>query len=105
MSQVDLKNLSLEELANIQKNAGDLIKTRQKEEVRNAYVQFQQIAKSLGVSVEDIVKAGKSVKNKRPAKYQNPANKAQTWSGQGRKPQWLEAELAKGKKLDSFLIK
>ena len=94
MSQVDLKNLSLEELANIQKNAGDLIKSRQKEEIKNAYVQFQEI-----------VKAGKSVKNKRPAKYQNPADKSQTWSGQGRKPQWLEAELSKGKTLESFLIK
>lgn len=105
MSQVDLKNLSLEELANLQKNAGDLIKSRQKEEVKNAYVQFQQIAKSLGVSIEDILKAGKAVKNKRPAKYENPADKTQTWSGQGRKPQWLEAELAKGKSLESFLIK
>lgn len=105
MSQVDLKNLSLEELANIQKNAGDLIKSRQKEEIKNAYVQFQEIAKSLGVSVEEIVKAGKGIKNKRPAKYQNPADKSQTWSGQGRKPQWLEAELSKGKTLESFLIK
>lgn len=105
MSQVDLKNLSLEQLADLQKNAGDLIKSRQKEEVKNAYLQFQEIAKSLNVSVDDIVKAGKGIKNKRPAKYRNPADSAQTWSGQGRKPQWLEAELAKGKSIESFLIK
>lgn len=104
MSQINLDNLSVEQLASIQKDAQALIKSKQKEQIGEAYVQFQQIAKSLGVTVEEIVKAGKGVKNKRPAKYQNPADKSQTWSGQGRKPQWLVAALEKGKKLEDFLL-
>lgn len=105
MSQVDLNKLSLEELASIQKEANAVIKAKQKEQVHEAYAQFQAIAKSLGLSIEEIIKTGKSAKTKRPAKYRNPQNAKESWSGQGRKPRWLEEQLAKGKKLEDFLIK
>lgn len=105
MSQVDLNNLSLDELALLQKNAQNLMKSKKKQQIQEAYGEFQKIAKNLGVSIDDILKAGKGVKNKRPFKYQNPSNKAEGWSGQGRKPKWLTAELDKGKTLESFLIK
>lgn len=104
MSQVNLNELSSEELAQLVKAAQEEKNSRQKQEVRDAYMQFQQIAKSIGVSVEDILKIGRTIKNKRPIKYQNPQDKSQGWSGQGRKPQWLAAQLAKGKKLEDFLI-
>ncbi|MCD9032233.1 H-NS histone family protein [Luteimonas sp. Y-2-2-4F] len=38
-------------------------------------------------------------------KYRNPANKAETWTGRGKHPRWLAAEVAKGKKVEDFLIK
>ncbi len=105
MSQVDLSNLSIDELNALQKNAEQMVKAKQKQEVKNAYVEFQRIATSLGLTVEEIVKAGKGVKNKMPAKYQNPSDASQTWSGQGRKPQWVVDALAAGKSLESLLIK
>lgn len=105
MSRVDLNSLSLDELASIQKDAQNLIKTKQKQKIQEACGEFQKIAKELGVSIEDILKAGKTIKNKRPIKYQNPNNKTEVWSGQGRKPRWLVAELDKGKTLENFLIK
>jgi DNA-binding protein H-NS len=37
-------------------------------------------------------------------KYQNPKNRAETWSGRGKTPRWLKAQLRAGKKLDNFLI-
>jgi DNA-binding protein H-NS len=38
------------------------------------------------------------------AKYQNPKNPAETWSGRGKQPRWLAAELRAGEQLDNFLI-
>lgn len=105
MKSVNLEELSYDELARIQKDAESLLKAKQKDTLKQAYIQFQQIAKDLGVSVDEIIKAGKSVKNKRPAKYHNPKDTKKTWSGQGRKPLWLEDELKNGKKLEDFLIK
>lgn len=37
-----------------------------------------------------------------PAKYRNPNNLAQSWSGRGRKPAWFEAWVNNGGSLDSL---
>ena len=37
-------------------------------------------------------------------KYQNPKNPAETWSGRGKQPRWLTAQLRSGKKVNDFLI-
>lgn len=39
------------------------------------------------------------------AKYRNPVNPSEEWSGRGRQPRWLAAETAKGRALEEFLIK
>ena len=38
------------------------------------------------------------------AKYANPDDKTDTWTGRGRKPNWLLARLKKGAKLSDFAI-
>jgi DNA-binding protein H-NS len=38
------------------------------------------------------------------AKYRNPANTDEVWSGRGRMPLWLGAEIKAGKDRDDFLI-
>jgi DNA-binding protein H-NS len=40
-----------------------------------------------------------------PPKYRNPAKPSETWTGRGRQPRWMAAEVAKGKKPEDFLIK
>ncbi len=43
-------------------------------------------------------------RSKSAAKYANPDNKSETWTGRGRKPNWLVARLKKGAKMDDFAI-
>ena len=38
-------------------------------------------------------------------KFRNPAEPSQTWSGRGRQPRWLTAQLRSGKRIDDFRIK
>jgi DNA-binding protein H-NS len=50
-----------------------------------------------------------SVRRRRPypkvlPKYRNPKNPAETWSGRGKQPRWLTAQLLSGKKANDFLI-
>jgi len=40
-----------------------------------------------------------------PPKFRNTANSKETWAGRGKQPRWLSAEVAKGRKLEEFLIK
>ena len=39
------------------------------------------------------------------AKYVNPDDASETWTGRGRKPRWLSAKLKDGDKIEKFLIK
>lgn len=39
-----------------------------------------------------------------PPKYRNPANPEQTWTGRGKQPRWMAAEVSKGRKPEDFLI-
>jgi DNA-binding protein H-NS len=43
-------------------------------------------------------------KSKSYPKYANPEDRSQTWTGRGRKPNWLVARLKKGAKMDDFAI-
>lgn len=38
-------------------------------------------------------------------KYRNPSNPQETWTGRGRAPRWLQAQLDKGRKREKFLIR
>ena len=55
-------------------------------------------------AAQKVAKAGKAVKKVAP-KYRNPDDQQDTWSGRGRKPLWMVAQLKKGKKAEEFLIK
>lgn len=37
-------------------------------------------------------------------RYKNPANALETWTGRGRKPNWLTQALASGKKLEDYEV-
>ena len=37
-------------------------------------------------------------------KYQNPKDPAERWSGRGKQPNWVQAQLKAGKKLEHFLM-
>ena len=39
-----------------------------------------------------------------PAKYRNPDNSSETWSGRGHRPRWLLQQLEKGRAMSDLLI-
>jgi DNA-binding protein H-NS len=93
---------------------GDLVKL--KADVEKALVNLEQkhksdakkamedAAKKFGFSVEELVGKQKTTRSKSAAKYRNPADPKQTWSGRGRQPGWIKEGLAKGKKMSEFAI-
>jgi DNA-binding protein H-NS len=55
-----------------------------------------------------ILKAPVSVRRPYPpvsAKYQNADRPSETWSGRGKQPRWLVAQIKSGKRIDEFRIK
>jgi len=47
---------------------------------------------------------GKGLTHKGLARYANPDDRSQTWTGRGRRPDWLIARRKKGEKIEKFAI-
>ncbi len=102
---IELNSLSLKELKELQSQVAKAISSFEGRRKREALAELEEKAKALGFSLSELT--GTSATRKRSPsvpKYANPANKADTWSGRGRKPRWFAEALAKGKKPDSMAI-
>lgn len=99
--------MSLAELVSARDQIDTLIKQKKSEEANNLLKEFQERADSLGIDLNELVGTkGKKKKSgsKLPAKYQNPDNKSETWSGQGRQPKWVRNQMSQGKNLEDLAI-
>ncbi len=105
----DISNLSVEELRKLTAQAEALIESKKDQAVEEAYNQILQIAESAGMTLEQFIEYGSHKRKKTTRKaveprYRNKGNGAETWTGRGKQPRWLVAELDKGAKLEDFLI-
>ena len=105
----DISKLSVEELKRLQVEAEALIVSKKDQAIEDAYDQILAIAESVGFSVEELLELGEQKRKKTTRKaveprYRNKNNAEETWTGRGKQPRWLVAELEKGAKLEDFLI-
>ncbi len=108
---INLDSLSFDELIDLREKLEDAINARKNTEADALLTLFQQRAEAIGVSLEELVgKMGKKGRAKRAktsqgAKYANPSNRAETWTGKGRKPQWfIDATTKHGKSAEDLLL-
>lgn len=113
----DLSDMTVAELNKLARAVEKEIAAKEKRARKDALAEMKAVASKHGLALEDLIggdepakparkprKAKKAKKAKAPAKYANPADKSQTWSGRGRRPDWVNAGLAAGKSLDDFAI-
>ena len=105
---IDLNGLNVADLEALAREI-EVRKTEvEKEAKQNAYAEMLAVAEKHGVPFEEVIAlhGGKGRKSgaKAPAKYANPENPSQTWSGRGRKPAWLHEGLKAGKSVEDFEI-
>jgi DNA-binding protein H-NS len=62
-----------------------------------------ELAKLAGIFGERIARNAKAIEGRVSAKYRNPDNVTEIWSGRGRRPLWLDAQLKAGKELELFV--
>ena len=102
---INLEKLSLPELIQLEKDLTVAIKQRQKTERVALRKQMEELAKQSGFTFDEVISAAKVRKTitVKP-KYVNPEDAEKTWTGRGRRPKWVEAQLATGKELEDMLI-
>ena len=103
---MDLNNLSLDELKTLQNDVAVAIFNFEKRKKAEALAEVERVAKANGFSLKELLGDEKpaSKKSKVAAKYANPANPEQTWSGRGRKPAWVNEFEASGNSLENAKI-
>jgi len=98
--------MSLKDLQDLRTRVDAAISQREGAERENVKKRLEELAAKSGFALKDLVatKRGATKGSKIAAKYRNPKNPSETWSGRGRQPLWLVAKLKAGARLQSFLI-
>ncbi len=101
--QIDLNTLSKDELLKLRTDVEKALKsidTRRKAEAKRA---ADEVAKKFGFSLDDLMSdTGKGPKG--VPRFANPADPAQTWTGRGRKPKWVNEWLDQGNDLEGLAL-
>jgi DNA-binding protein H-NS len=105
-AKTDLNKLDLEELKTLSKDIEKAIKKREIDNLKKACDAAETAVKEYGFSLDEISGAKMPRRNaeKSDAKYRNPDDAKQTWSGRGRQPQWFKDAVAGGRSPEELAV-
>ena len=106
---MQLDHLSLNELQVLRLEVDQEIESRRVQVRKEGLEKIKSIAAEYGLSTDELktLTALNKTAAKRgvvPPKYRDPNNAANTWTGRGRKPKWVEEYLATGSTLSAIAI-
>ncbi|MEO1206123.1 MAG: H-NS histone family protein [Pseudomonadota bacterium] len=107
MASVNIAKMSLKELLDHRDEVDFAIAEARERERVEVLSKMQELAIEAGFSMNELVGGKGKAKGKTTvsvAKYANPDNRAETWTGRGRKPNWLVERLKKGADVEDFAI-
>lgn len=102
---INLNTMSLKELKDLHGQVARAISSFEDRKRKEALAELEDKAREMGFSLAELT--GTQILRKRApagAKYANPANRAETWSGRGRKPRWFAEAIAQGKSPDELSV-
>jgi len=105
MPEVNLSEFSTAELRDLSAQIETELQHRRASEIKSTAARMRELAASVGMSVEEIMAGATQKKGASQAKYQNPDNPDQTWTGRGKRPNWVHEALSRGKSLEDLRIR
>ena len=108
-ASIDLQALSDDELNTLIETAQEILQNRKEIQRKEAIDEIQRLAAEHGLNVDIKQRATRGRRPRksngpRAAKFRNPDDPQQTWSGIGPKPKWLKDSLAKGRTMEELEI-
>jgi len=118
IDQIAWSELNEDELKQLIEKANGELERLKAERFEQVQSQIKELSSSVGMTPEEIVmkmqrarRPGRSGGSPRSSKsqsgktaaYVNPENPNETWSGRGKRPNWLVEKLDNGAKLEDFL--
>ena len=106
MATINIDKFSLKDLIDLEHKVQKAIGAAKDRERSDLKHKIQAMAEHSGFSVNELFGARGAGRGKSSgiAKYRNPDNASETWTGRGRKPNWLLARIHKGAKMADFEI-
>ncbi len=104
---MNVTEMSYAQLEEQRKQIEDAMRNLDKTRKTDAKKAVRATAKEYGFTIEELFDLPVSPKSSGAGakpKYRNPENQDETWSGRGRKPQWIKEAVEKGADLSSFEI-
>jgi len=111
----DISGLNVDELRELRQVLDERITELEEEQHRTVFQKIQELAAGAGTTIEKLLgqyggAAGRSPRGSskkvvnREAKYRNPGNPNETWSGRGRQPDWFKKAVASGKRPEDLAV-
>lgn len=91
----NLEQLSYRELLELSEDIQGAMKAAKARETVQIRAEVQRLAESHGMTLQDLLGRNRRTVIRTEAKYVNPRNPEQTWSGRGRRPHWYTPELSR----------
>ena len=106
-AKINLGKLSERELMALKRGIENELRTSRTRAIAAATQELQdaarRIARKHGLTVSEVLgRKRSSRKAPVPAKYRNPNDPAQTWSGRGRQPAWFRQAMDEGRSAESL---
>ena len=98
-----IEKLSYVELVKLQQRVGGSDCRQRAADAQATKEQLRQMAEKAGFDIRELY-GKRGPKGTGVAKYRNPKDHSQTWTGRGRKPNWLIDAVKKGAKIENFAI-
>ena len=100
MRDSQLEKMSLKELMALDAKVKAAIDEKRVSERAEMRAKMEDMARASGFSVAELF-GGRKKGGKGVAKYRNPKDPSQTWTGRGRRPTWI---IEAGGNIERFLI-
>lgn len=97
-----LDKMSYAELRKLQERIEVAIAAKRVEDAATTKEQLRAMAEKAGFSLSELFGKRGAKKSSGEVRYRNPKDTSQTWTGRGRKPNWLVDAVKKGAKMESF---
>jgi DNA-binding protein H-NS len=104
MANNSLDKMSYAELVKFNERLQQAIADKRSEDAAATKEQLRAMAEKAGFDVNELFGKRRGKRGASSVKYRNPKDASQTWTGRGRKPNWIVEAVKKGAKIDSFAV-
>ena len=98
-----LETLSHRELITLRERLAPALAKARTREAESLRERITAMVAQAGLSVHDVI-GRKAYKGTKAAKFMNPDNPTETWTGRGRPPNWLMNKCKTGATRDQFAV-